>query len=577
MTPTAASPPADPAQALAEAMARAGFREFCANFIHIENEKGEIGPFILNEAQEIILAEIERQWEIGKPVRIACVKGRQQGVSTFVQMFLFWQCVTRRTRALTVGHQLPAVHELYGKFDRAYREMGNIPVAVELAKAGITLRPPLEPGAGERNRRIVFGDPLGSIARYDSAADPDSVGRGMTFRLFHSTENPMWSRPADTMQAVLATIPDDSGTFVFVESTAKGASGWFYDVFTESMDDVKRGIEPDFYPLFIPWFLTKRYSRKRRSGEPRLSKSEIEFRNKYNLTEGQCLWYRDQRRKYGERVTEEYPSNWMEAFLSSGLSYFRREIMEQYRQAANDSEPLRTGRYKMLAAKVAAWKDDPGGETRIYGSPEEGHRYSIGIDFASGRAKDYSAIVVIDVDAREVVATHRSKWNPDDVLDEAVLLGLTYVGPDGRPALLVPERNGIGQALVDRLVHKIRYTNVYKEHDTVAVKHHRGARYGWATSNRSRQWLLEELASSVHQRTLAIRCPFVVGEMQTFVFTDDDGEHAEAGDGANDDLVMALAFAHRGMTYLPAQAYTITRDQKTPAQRRAHVSSRTGY
>lgn len=581
MTPTAATPPADPAQALAEAMARAGFREFCRTFVYIENEKGEIGPFILNEAQEILLAEIERQQSIGKSIRVVCCKGRQQGVSTFVQMYIFWRCITRRTRALTVGHQLPAVHELFSKFDRAYREMANLPVAKELEKSGIILRPPVEPGAGERGRRFVFSDPLGSIARYDSAADPDSVGRGQTFRMFHSTECPMWSRPSDTMQAVLATIPDDPETFVFVESTAKGASGWFYDVFTEAMDDVKRGIEPDFYPMFIPWFLTKRYARKRRSGEPALNKTEREHAHKHGLSNEQALWYRDQRRKFGDRVMEEYPSTWQEAFLSSGLPYFRRDALEEYRQRANDCEPIRTGRFRMVAPKVAAWSEQPGGETRIYGNPEEGSRYSIGVDFASGRAKDFSAIVVIDVERRAVVATHKSKWQPDDVLDEAVLLGLTYKGPDGRPALIVPERNGIGQALVDRLTKPasqrgLAYANVYREHDTVAVKHHRGVRYGWATSNRNRQWLLEELASSVHQRSIDIPCQFLVGEMGTFVFVDDDGEHAEASEGANDDLVMAFAFAHRGMTYLPTQGSPGGRI--SPADRRESIiSGRTGY
>lgn len=469
------------------------------------------------------------------------------------------------------------MHELYGKLDRSWKGLANSDAAKELAEGGIMLQPPLEPGMGEKGRRMVFADPLGSVCRYDSASDPQTVGRGITTQFIHATEIPQWAKPDETMQAILATIPDDPDTMVFVETTAKGASGWFYDTWIAAMDDVKRGIEPEFVPVFVEWWHTARYQRKRRSGEPKLSKDEIEFRNKYSLSDEQCYWYRDQRRKYGERVTEEYPSTWQEAFLSSGLPFFRREVMTQYREAVMDSEPIRTGRYKMLTDKVAVWEDQPGGETRIYGNPEEGHRYAIGVDFASGRAKDYSAIVVLDVEAGRVVATHKSKWNPDPVLDEAVLLGMTYAGPDGRPALLIPERNGIGQALVDRLVHQIRYTNVYREHDTVAVKHHRGARYGWATSNRSRQWLLEELARNVHQQNISIPCPFVVGEMDTFVYDDDDGEHAAAADGANDDLVMALAFAVRGMTYLPAARINNERLQSPAEQRSATISTRTGY
>lgn len=498
-------------------------------------------------------------------------------MSTYVQARIFHRCITRRTRALTVGHQLPPCHELYGKFERAYKELANLPVAQELAKGGIHLQPPMEAGAGERNRRFVLEDPLGSVARYDSAADPDSVGRGMSFSVFHATENPLWSKPSTTMTAVLAAVGNGPETEVYVETTANGASGWFFDQWEAAMLDLKRGSEPEYYPVFVPWFVTKHYRRKRRSGEPGLTKQEREFQQKFKLDTDQVLWYRDERRRYGDKVLQEYPSTPEEAFLSSGLPYFEREAMEAYRQASNDSVPLRSGRYQMVAEKVAVWNEQPGEATRIYGNPEEGSRYSIGVDFASGRAKDFSAIVVIDVDKREVVATHKSKWRPDDVLQEAVLLGMTYKGPDGRPALIVPERNGIGQALVDRLVHDLKYNNVYREHDTVAVKHHRGARWGWATSNRSREWVLEELARSVHQRTLSIRCPLIVGEMSTFVYSSEDGDRAEAGDGANDDMVMALAFAHRGMTYLPGVAYSAKRRQSPADRREATISSRTGY
>lgn len=572
----------DAQQQLAEAMAAARFRDYARTFIAIEDEKGRILPFDLNEAQLIVDDEVERQIRIGKPVRVLILKGRQQGMSTYCQGRKAHRAFTRRTRGLTVGHILPAVHELYSKLDRSWRGLTTSEASMELSRGGINLQPPLEPGMGEKGRRMVFADPLGSVCRYDSASDPQTVGRGITTQFIHATEIPQWAKPDETMQAILATIPDDPDTMVFVETTAKGASGWFYETWLAAMEDVKRGIEPEFYPVFVEWWHTKRYKRKRRSGEPKLNATELEFKAKYGLTDEQCYWYRDQRRKYGERVAEEFPCTWQEAFLSSGLPYFRREVMDAYREALPEEEPLRVGRYKMLTPKTAVWENDPGEGTRIYGNPEEGHRYSIGVDFASGRAKDYSAIVVMDVEARRVVATHKSQWNPDKVLQEAVLLGLTYKGPDGRPALIVPERNGIGQTLVDMLVappseRGLGYTNVYREHDTVAVKHHRGARYGWATSNRSREWLLEELATDVHNLSLSIPCPFVVAEMGTFVFSDDEGTKAEAADGANDDLVMALAFANRGRTYLPQQAYTMTRRQAVQPPRRSTISTRTGY
>lgn len=560
----------NPSDALADAIAGARFRHLAPALLTIEDEEGALVPFELNEAQLILEDEVERQEAIRRPVRMLVLKGRQQGVSTWAQGRKAVRCMTRRTRGQTVGHALNAVHELWGKLDRYRKAMAETETAQLLAAAGIILQPPLDPGMGEKGRRTVFKDPLGSVCRYDSAADPESVGRGTTQQFLHLTEIPQWSKPEETMQAVLACVPDSPDTMVIVETTAKGASGWFYETWLAAMADVKRGIEPEFVPVFIEWWHTKRYKRKRRKGEPGLTAQEREFQAKYKLTEEQCFWYRDQRRKYGEKVAEEFPCTWQEAFLSSGLPFFRRDVMEHYRQRANDIEALRVGRFAMITGSVAVWREEPGNATRIYANPVEGHRYSIGIDFASGRAKDWSAIVVIDADTSEVVVSHKSKWDPDRVLDEAVLLARTY-----NNALMVPERNGIGQVLVDRLVNDLKYTNVYREQDATAVKFHRGVRYGWATSNRTRTWLLEELARWVHERRLSILCQYVVEEMDQFVYTDEDGDRAEAGEGAHDDLVMALAFAVRGLSYLP-KVSTESIGQ-SPAERRAVISSVTGY
>lgn len=562
---------------LEQAMAGARFRDYAPNLLTIENENGELVPFELNEAQLILEDEVERQQALGRPVRILVLKGRQQGVSTWAQGRKAHRSFTRRTRGLTVGHQLAAVHELWGKLDRFHRGLAAGEAALELAKAGIVLQPPLEPGMGEKGRRTVFADPLGSVCRYDSAADPQSVGRGITVQFAHLTEIPQWSKPDETMQAVLATISDNPDTMVLVETTAKGASGWFYETWCSAMADVMRGVEPEFVPIFIEWWRTKRYARKRRSGEPKLSPREVEFRDKYDLRDEQVYWYRDQRRKYGERVAEEFPCTWQEAFLSSGLPFFRREIMADYRLAVENPDILRTGQWIVDEHGYGHWNERPGAPTTVFAEPVEHHRYVVGADFASGRAGDRSAIVVIDATTREVVATHSSMLDPDRVLDEAYCLAQVYNG-----ALIVPERSGIGQVLVDRLVNEMGpnrtgYTNVYREYDPVAVKHHGGSRYGWATSNRNRQWLLEELARHIHEKRLSIPCPEVVKELGTFVYTDETGDRAEAGDDALDDLVMALAFAVRGLSYLPPATTSATTDLRSPAERRAHISSATGY
>lgn len=558
-------PTEDALAKLGAAMLAAPFRQYASTFIQIEDESGELVPFIFNEAQEVVEAARLRQVDAGVAVRLLILKGRQQGMSTYCQAYIAWRCLTREgTRAHTVAHNLALTHDLYDKLERAWRQL---PTPESLG--GIKVRPNLASG-GERGRRLVFEDPMRSRARYDSAHDPEGVGRGGTVHIMHLTEVPQWSKPEATMQAILASISNHPDTCVFVETTAKGASGWFYEQWLEAMRLLDRGEEPEFYPVFVAWFLTKRYRRKRRTGESPLTKREKAERDQYGLDNEQMYWYRDQRDRYGDRVAEEYPYTWQEAFLHSGLPFFRPETVRECMKKTR--KPLKQGRFRPQKGKDSfKFVSDGEGPLCVYELPDLEARYTVGVDFASGRAADRSAIVVLNVDTTTVAAVYRddprAKALPDDVLIEAMLLGRMY-----NMAHMVPERTGIGQTLVDRLVRDYNYPDVYREADTVAVRPKGGRRFGFATSASSRPWLLEETAHLVHIDQLQIPDVRIVREMETFVFTDDEGKKAEAGDGAHDDLVFALALAVRGMStcVLPA---SVRRNHT----HRPVVSSTTGY
>lgn len=537
-------------------LAQASFPRFAEAFLKIEDAEGNLIPFRLNAAQRILYEEIERQRSKGKPPRVVLVKARQLGMSSFFVGYLAWKLFTMPgTRCLTVSHNLAAAHEFYRKLEIARDYLPEV------------IRPDLASG-GEKGRRMLFDEPMRCVARFDSAHDPEGVGRGMTLQNVLLSEVPQYAKPEETAQAILATVHDRPNTSIFIESTAKGASGFFYELFTRSQMARERGEEPEFAPVFLPWFVEPTYRREPDSGEPALSPLELEFKAKYDLDDQQVYWYRRQRERYGDRVTEEMPSCWQEAFLSSGMSFFQRDALEHYR--ANRREPLKRGRYRVKGRKGTFLKDHQG-PTHIWADPHKEHSYVVGIDFASGRAKDNSGIVVIDKTSRSVVATHRSKLMPEDVLAEAVFLATAY-----NKALIVPERSGIGSAFVDRLVHEWGYHNVYKEVDPTAVRHHKGARFGWATSNRSKQWLLEEMASLIHTKSLDIPDTRLVEELGTFVYLDEEGKLAGAGEGAFDDLVMSLAFTIRGMTAMaPSQRF---QDRERPKrEHRPTVSRRANF
>ena len=59
-------------------------------------------------AQAALCAEIERQYNLGLPVRIIILKARQMGLSTAVEGVLFnWCFIHPGTRSLVIAHERP--------------------------------------------------------------------------------------------------------------------------------------------------------------------------------------------------------------------------------------------------------------------------------------------------------------------------------------------------------------------------------------------------------------------------------------------------------------------------------------
>jgi hypothetical protein len=543
----------------AKALYNAPFHKYSATFLKIEDKDTKLVPFFPNDAQDIVLEEIYRQQAAKRPIRLLILKGRQQGMSTLCQAYLGWRALTRHgTRCITVGQNLAATNDLFNKFEVMFRELDDeVP----------GLKPKVE--SREGGRRMRFEPPTRSYLRADSAHEPEKVGRSGTFQCAHLTEVPQWTKPDETMQAVLATIPNTPESAVFIETTAKGVSDWFYKTWIASQAALRRGEEPEFVPVFVPWFKSSEYARPQREGEAPLDEEEQKLRKQYDLSDDQMFWYRDQRIRYRERVAEEYPFTWQEAFLSAGLPFFRRDALEHYR--GERREPLRKGFFKTFGkgrSTKVRFKDQGHGPTHIFEKAKAGGRYSVGVDFASGRAADFSAITVVDADTLDVVATHRSKLLPDDVLYESYFLASYY-----NKALIVPERTGIGQAFVDRLVNDIKYGNVYVDRDTTSVRKKRGTRYGFSTTTASRKPLLEDMAHLVHTKAVSIPCRRLFGEMSTFVYTDDSGDRAEADGDEHDDILFSFAMALAGVDSAPLPPGT----KFDPVRDRAMISPNTGY
>ena len=129
-------------------------------------------PFVLNPAQRYLHEKLEEQRQRTGKVRALVLKGRQQGISTYVGG-RFYHRVThsRGLRCFILTHEQEATNNLFGMVDR-YHE--NCPELVR-------------PSTGAANAKELYFDLLDSGYAVGTAGTK-AVGRSQTVQLFHGSE-----------------------------------------------------------------------------------------------------------------------------------------------------------------------------------------------------------------------------------------------------------------------------------------------------------------------------------------------------------------------------------------------------
>lgn len=140
---------------------------YSAHCLKIADKLGRLEPFIWNKAQRYIHARLEEQKEKTGMVRAIILKGRQQGVSTYVAARFYRHTSTRKgQKALIVGHEQKSTDSLFGMVKRY--QANN----------------PLAPHAGATNAKELVFDRLDGGYKLATAGSED-VGRGNTAQVAH--------------------------------------------------------------------------------------------------------------------------------------------------------------------------------------------------------------------------------------------------------------------------------------------------------------------------------------------------------------------------------------------------------
>ena len=289
------------------------------NLYQIVNERGETVRFRMRPPQAWLMKNLHK--------RNVILKARQLGFTTMIDVFaldlILW---TDNLRAEIIGHNREDAAVIF-------RDKVKYPYG-RLAPVLRNLMPASKQDAGEL------------LLRHNSSVRVATSARSATLNLLHVSEYGRICRkyPERAREIKAGSLPAvHKEGFVFIESTAEGRSGHFYELCLESRAARERGkelTEKDFQFFFFPWWRHTEYvadpNKVKVSERLRLYFDDLRKRHNIVLTPQQVAWYvatESGPGGMGEDMLEQYPSTPDEPFLVSlEGTYYRREMQAAWRE-----------------------------------------------------------------------------------------------------------------------------------------------------------------------------------------------------------------------------------------------------
>lgn len=309
---------------------RSSLAEFGEKCLRIKTKERDIIPFVMNTAQLYLHKIIEDQLEETGKVRVLVLKGRQQGISTYVAARYYHKSsMFSATNVYILSHEQKATDNLFEMVDRYHTNN------------------PLAPITGKSNAKALTFPRLDSSYTVATAGQK-AGGRGRTPHLFHGSEVAFWANASEHFAASLQGVPDLPGTEVIMETTANGVTGEFY----ERWQEAEAG-EGDFIAVFIPWYWQDEYRRepsedfKLKADGDEENISEEEYAEMFKLTDAQMMWRRAKISQLGSQSTfdQEYPATAQLAFISASTNTFIKgaSVLRARKRTVTGAGPLIMG------------------------------------------------------------------------------------------------------------------------------------------------------------------------------------------------------------------------------------------
>ena len=519
-------------------------RNYIPNFLKIRTKDAQLVPLVPKRPQEKLLETVEDCRRRGKPVRIIILKARQMGFSTYVEALIFNDETTNKLKnGVIIAHQDDASQNLYTMYKTFY---DYLPEELQPMRSTANSQELLFENPTQNPIEKKRNPGLQSRIKIATARNIDT-GRSSTIHNLHASEVAFWQDAATLMTGLMQCVPDTPNSAVYIESTANGVGGWFYNFW----HDAESG-ENDYIPLFFAWFEEPEYTLDFESDEDKqnfIERTNYSYKDKDGnvihteewelmdefkfLTWEQMNWRKHtiKNKCHGDldKFHQEYPSTPEEAFIASGRPRFNVSALKKFRKIC---KPGKKG-FLEYKGDTVVFIENPKGYVEIWDEPEPDAFYSIGADVAEGLAEGDYSVAYVSSTKFDIHAKWRGHIDPDLFGDELVKLAIYY-----NQAYLAPESNNHGlttlKAIQRKDYYNIFFTKTYdKLNDTITQK------IGWRTDQRTKPLMIDKLAEWVREGWLGIKDIDLVNELLTYVIEDNGSTNAQ--NGCHDDCVMAIA------------------------------------
>lgn len=506
------------------------------NLYKIEDENGELVTFKMRQPQREMFTRMHK--------RNIILKARQLGFSTAIDIYLLDQALfNKNMKCGIVAQGLKEAGELFRT--KIEVPFNNLPAWLRSSFQISSYT------SGKTGGSILF-------SHGSSISVATSFRSGTLQRLHISEYGKICARfPEKAKEVRTGTFPAASSTkaIVFIESTAEGVGGHFYEMCTQSIENSRSGAElndMDYSFHFYPWYGDAKYAMAVPSHGLHLSKVHQEYFAAIDriagieLTDEQKLWYVTMERTQKGEMKQEFPSTPMEAFLTSGRRVFdsidcmNAEALCQKPLLIYEMDPVtgkRTKAQHFSEESAEEQKKKLMNHLLVWEMPDPEEEYVIGADVAEGLENgDRSSFDVIRRSTGEQVA----KWFGHLDTDLYAQL-LAHVGKWYNTAWLMPERNNHGHAVLQGLRANYPHRKIYSEQYLDRDTDEETPKLGWLTTAQSKPILIDGAKTLMRNGISGINWIGTVAEMNTYVY--DSRGRANAQEGCFDDQCMSWMLA----------------------------------